>query len=156
MKETCETVHSIPKETCQLLQVQTPSDVVRLVIVLSVVSSLKSVHSRFYKMSSSTQCAWYVQHSQDFWPWVQYVYKKHLHNAKSWPLCCISPASAPSVIALFLSHSFLSFSGMGFPVRIMGTGTGNNLFLEWCLVCETGNRNRKHLWDWSSCEAARG
>ena len=30
----------------------------------------------------------------------QYMYKKHFHDAKSWPLCSISPAPAPSAIAL--------------------------------------------------------
>jgi len=52
------------------------------------------------KMSSSTRCAWYVRHSQDFPPRVQYMYEKHFHDAKSWPLCCISPAPAPSAIAI--------------------------------------------------------
>jgi len=51
-------------------------------------------------VSSSTRCAWYVQHSQDFSPRAQYVYEKHFHDTASWPLCCISPAPAPSAIAL--------------------------------------------------------
>jgi len=41
--------------------------------------------------------------------------------------------------------------GMGFPVRIQGTGTGINVFLQWCFV-GTGNRNREHLWVWSPRE----
>jgi len=40
-----------------------------------------------------------VRHSQDFPPRTQYMYKKHFHDAKSWPLCCISPAPASSAIA---------------------------------------------------------
>jgi len=52
------------------------------------------------KPTSSTRCAWYVRYSQDFLTRAQYMYKKHFHNAKSWPLCCISPAPAPSAITL--------------------------------------------------------
>jgi len=36
-------------------------------------------------------------------------------------------------------------------VRIQGTGTGNKLFPQWCLV-----RNREHLWAWWPREAAGG
>jgi len=28
------------------------------------------------------------------------MYEKHFNDAESWPLCCISPAPAPSAIAL--------------------------------------------------------
>jgi len=41
--------------------------------------------------------------------------KKHFHDAKSWPLCCISQAPAPSTIALLLcrwlrrTHEVLNF-----------------------------------------------
>ena len=59
------------------------------------------------KVSSSTRCARYVRHSQDFPPRAQYMYEKHFHNAKSWPLCCISPAPAPSaLVAVIWSHLF--------------------------------------------------
>ena len=51
------------------------------------------------KMSSSTRRTGCVRHSQDFPPRTQYMYKKHFHDAKSWPLCCISPAPASSAIA---------------------------------------------------------
>ena len=78
--------------------VQTPGDIVRLAIVLSVVPSFKSVHIQ--QDVTSTQSAWYVPHSQDFLSRAQYMYEKHFHDAKSWPLCCISPAPAPSAIAL--------------------------------------------------------
>ena len=50
------------------------------------------------KMSSSTRRTGYVRHSQDFPPRAQYMYEKHFHDAKSWPLCCISPAQKNSVI----------------------------------------------------------
>ena len=65
------------------------------------------------KVSSSTRCARYVRHSQDFPPRAQYMYEKHFHNAKSWPLCCISPA--PALIALLhrewlkRTHEVLNF-----------------------------------------------
>jgi len=36
-----------------------------------------------------------------FPPRAQYMYKKHFHDAESWPLCCISPAPAPFTITLF-------------------------------------------------------
>jgi len=68
------------------------------------------------KVSSSTRCAWYVRHSQDFLPRAQYMYKKHFHDAKSWPPpCCISPAPVPSAIALLhrkwlkRTHGVLNF-----------------------------------------------
>jgi len=50
-----------------------------------------------------------------------------------------------------------SFTTMVFPVSITGprTGTGNNLFPQWCLD-RTGNRNREHLWAWSPREVAGG
>jgi len=51
-------------------------------------------------MSTSTQSTWYVPHSQDFQPPAQYMFEKHFHDARSWLLCCISPAPAPSAIAL--------------------------------------------------------
>ena len=51
-------------------------------------------------MSSSTLCARCVQHSQDFPPRAQYMCEKHFNNAKSWPLCCISPTPVPSAITL--------------------------------------------------------
>ena len=54
----------------------------------------------FNKMSSSTQRAWYVRHSQDFPPRAHYMYEKHFHDTKSWPLCCISPGPALSATAL--------------------------------------------------------
>jgi len=47
----------------------------------------------------------YVRHSQDFPPRAQCMYEKHFHNAKSWPLCCISPAPAPSAIALGFGYT---------------------------------------------------
>jgi len=71
------------------------------------------------KMSSLTQCAWYVPRSQDFLPRGQYTYEKYSHDAKSWPLCCISPAPAPSAIALLLckwlkrTHEVLIFKNSG-------------------------------------------
>ena len=74
------------------------SDIVRLAIVLSVVPSFESV--RFQQGASSMRCARCVRHSQDFPPGAQHVYEKHLHDAKSWPICCTSPAPAPSAIAL--------------------------------------------------------
>jgi len=40
----------------------------------------------------------YVRHSQDFPPRAQYMCEKHFHDAKSWPLCCISPAPVSSAI----------------------------------------------------------
>ena len=58
-------------------------------------------------MSSSTRCAWSVRHSQDFPSRAQYMYEKHFHDANSWPLCCISPAPAPSAIAFL--HEFCFF-----------------------------------------------
>ena len=42
----------------------------------------------------------------------------------------------------------------GFPVRIQETGTGINVFPQWCLV-GTGNRNREHSWAWSPREPGR-
>jgi len=59
------------------------------------------------KMSSSTRCAWYVGHSQDFPPRAQYMYEKRFHDAKSWQLWCISPTPAPSAIALLSWVSLL-------------------------------------------------
>jgi len=66
------------------------------------------------KVSSSTRCARYVRHSQDFPPRAQYMYEKHFHNAKSWPLCGISPGPAPSTITfhrkcLKRTHEVLNF-----------------------------------------------
>jgi len=67
------------------------------------------------KVSSWTRCARYVRHSQDFAPRVQHTYVKHCHDAKSWPPCCISPAPAPSAIALLhrqwlkRTHEVLNF-----------------------------------------------
>ena len=52
------------------------------------------------KVSSSTRCARCVRHSQDFPPRAQYMYEKHFHHAKSWPLCCINPTPSWSVIAI--------------------------------------------------------
>ena len=52
-------------------------------------------------MTSSTRCAWYVQHIQDFPPRAQFIYEKHFRDAKSWLLCCISPAPAPFTMARF-------------------------------------------------------
>ena len=46
------------------------------------------------------RCARYVRYSQDFPPRAQYIYEKHFYYAKSRLLCCISPAPAPSTIAL--------------------------------------------------------
>jgi len=49
-------------------------------------------------------------------PRAQYMYEKRFHDAKSWPFCCISPAPAPSTIALLhrkwlkRSHKVLNFS----------------------------------------------
>jgi len=86
-----------------IYSVQAPGAIVRLAIVLCVVPSFKSVHFQQDVRASSTQCAWYVSHSQDFPPRAQYMYhdeKPHFHHAKSWPLCCISSAPAPSTIAL--------------------------------------------------------
>jgi len=60
-------------------------------------------------------CAQSVRHSQDFSPRAQCMYKKHFHDAKSWPLCYISPAPAPSAIALLhrewlkRTHKVLNF-----------------------------------------------
>jgi len=51
------------------------------------------------KVSSSTRCAWYVWHSQDFPPRALHMCERRFHDAKSWPLCCKSPAPAPSAIA---------------------------------------------------------
>ena len=69
------------------------------------------------KVSSSTRCAWYVRHSQDFLPRAQHMYEKYFCDAKSWPLCCINlnPAPAPSAIALLhrkwlkRTHEVLNF-----------------------------------------------
>jgi hypothetical protein len=67
------------------------------------------------KVSSSTRCAWYVRHSQDLLPRAQHMHKEHFHDAKSWPLCCISPAPAPSATALLhrkwlkRTHEVLNF-----------------------------------------------
>ena len=68
------------------------------------------------KVSSSTRCALYVPHSQDFLPRAQNVYEKHFHDAKSWPLCCTGPAPTPFTIALLhrkwlkRTHEVLNFS----------------------------------------------
>jgi len=53
-------------------------------------------HSNLFtsnKVSSSTRCAWYVRHSQDFHARTQHMYTKYFHDAatESWPLCCFSP-----------------------------------------------------------------
>jgi len=67
------------------------------------------------KVSSSTRCARCVRDSQDFLPRATYMYGKHFHDAKSWPLCCISPTPAPSTIALLhrqwlkRTHEVLNF-----------------------------------------------
>jgi len=67
------------------------------------------------KVSSSTRCARCVRHSQDFPPRAQHMYEKHFHDAKSCPLCYISPAPAPSTIALLhrqwlkRTHEVLNF-----------------------------------------------
>ena len=92
--------------------VRTAGDIVRLAIVLWCPPSSPFTSD---KMSSSTRRAWHVQHRQDFQPWAQYMYEKHFHDAKSWPLCCISPAPAPSDIALLhrkclkRTHEVLNF-----------------------------------------------
>jgi len=45
------------------------------------------------------------------------MYDKHFHDAKSWPLCCISPSSAPSAIAL-LHRKWLRWGWVLFKSRL--------------------------------------
>jgi len=85
-----------------IYSVQAPGAIVRLAIVLCVVPSFKSVHfQQDVRASSTRRLICFAQPGFSASSTI-YVYdeKPHSHHAKSWPLCCISSAPAPSTITL--------------------------------------------------------
>ena len=60
------------------------------------------------KVSSSTRCARCVRYSQDFPPRVQYVYEKHFHDCKFWPLLLYKTQHPPRcLLGLRLTQSIM-------------------------------------------------
>jgi len=77
---------------------ETSGDIVCLAIVLSVAPSLESAHFRKGSLFYAARLICAAQ--PEFSATAQHMYYKHFCKAKSWPVCCISRAPAPSTITL--------------------------------------------------------
>ena len=103
----------------------------------------------------------WFQDEEDLSPYALGAHTPTAHEAVYFLISvCFRVSTIRQVV--WLSPSTLDQAGvgsaMGFPVRIEGTGTGINLFPQWCLVA-TGDRNREHIGHgsiWSLHEPAEG